>query len=150
MNMTASEAEMALQMLTYNGEKKSWNWEKYVARHVKYHIMLENVMEYGYQSLNPGSKVQYMLNGIRCDKLSTAITTVWAHPDKYEKDFAVVVTFITQDMDKRAPTPSVKVASVTQTRPSKQQENSASHSTFKGRTELKIYSREEYDSMLVA
>ena len=25
------EAEMVLQMSTYNGEKKAWNWEKYVA-----------------------------------------------------------------------------------------------------------------------
>ena len=24
---TASEAEVALQMLTYDGEKKAWNWE---------------------------------------------------------------------------------------------------------------------------
>ena len=31
MNATASEAEMALQMLTYDREKKAWNWEKYVA-----------------------------------------------------------------------------------------------------------------------
>ena len=28
-NATASEAKMALQ--TYDGQKKAWNWEKYVA-----------------------------------------------------------------------------------------------------------------------
>ena len=27
-NATESEAEMALQMSTYNGEKKAWNWKK--------------------------------------------------------------------------------------------------------------------------
>ena len=27
-NVTASEAEMALQASTYDGEKKTWNWEK--------------------------------------------------------------------------------------------------------------------------
>ena len=27
-NMTASEAEMALQMSTCDGEKRAWNWEK--------------------------------------------------------------------------------------------------------------------------
>ena len=34
MNVTASEAEMALQMSTYNGEKKAWTWEKYVVHHM--------------------------------------------------------------------------------------------------------------------
>ena len=44
---------MALHMPTYNGEKKAWNWEKYVAHHVKYHIILTNLMEYGYRGLDP-------------------------------------------------------------------------------------------------
>ena len=91
MNATASEAEMVLQMSMYYGEKKAWNWEKYVSYHVKYHIILGNLMEYGYQSLDQGSKVQYLLNCIRCDKLSMVVATVRAHPDKYEKDFDAVV-----------------------------------------------------------
>ena len=56
-NTTASEAEMALQMSMYDGKKRAWNWEKYVAHHVKYHIILTNLIEYGYQCLDPGSKV---------------------------------------------------------------------------------------------
>ena len=56
-NATASEAEMALQTLMYDGEKKAWNWEKYVVCHVKYHIILGNLKEYGYQGLDLGSKV---------------------------------------------------------------------------------------------
>ena len=48
--------------------------------------------------------------------MSTAVAAVRAHPDRYEKDFDAVVTFFTQYIDKKAPTPSVKVASVTQTR----------------------------------
>ena len=43
-------------------------------------------MEYGYQCFNSGLKVQYMLNDIRCDKLSTAVAVVRVHPDKYEKE----------------------------------------------------------------
>ena len=56
-NATASEAEMALQTSMCDSEKRAWNWEKYVACHVKYHIILGNLMEYGYQGLDPGSKV---------------------------------------------------------------------------------------------
>ena len=55
-NVTTSEAELALNMAAYYGEKKAWNWEKYVTQHVKYHIILGSLMEYGYQGLNPGSK----------------------------------------------------------------------------------------------
>ena len=53
-NSTASKAEMTLQMSTYDVEKRAWNCEKYVAHHVKYHIILGNLMEYGYQGLDPG------------------------------------------------------------------------------------------------
>ena len=34
-NVTASEAKLALLMFTHDGEKKAKNWEKYVAQHVK-------------------------------------------------------------------------------------------------------------------
>ena len=54
----------------------------------------------------------YLLNSIRCDKLSMADAAVREHQEKYEKDFDVVVILLTHDIDKRAPTPNVKVASV--------------------------------------
>ena len=47
--------------------------------------------------------------------MSTAVAAVRVHPEKYKKDFNAVVTFLIQHIDKRAPTLSVKVASVTQT-----------------------------------
>ena len=147
-NATTLKAEMALQISTYDGEKKAWNWEKYVAQHVKYHIILGNLMEYGYQGLDPGSNVWYLLNGIRCDKLSTAIAKVRVHPDKYEKDFDTVVTFLSQYINKKAPTLSLKVASVAQTRPANWQKTSATCGTFKGLS-WKKYSREKNDSMLM-
>ena len=61
-------------------------------------------MEYGYQDLNPGLKVWYLLNKIRFDKLSTTVTTLRAHTDKYEKDFNAVITFLIQDIYKGAQT----------------------------------------------
>ena len=76
-------------------------------------------MEYGCQGLDPGLKVPYLLNGIRCDKLSTAVATIRVHPDKYKKDFNAVVNFLSQYIDKRAPTLSVNVASVGQSRHAK-------------------------------
>ena len=141
---------MALQTSIYDDEKKAWNWEKYVAQHVMCHIIPGNFMEYGYQGLDPGLEVLYLLNGIRCDKLSIAVGSERMHPDKYEKDFDAVAAFLTQHIHKRAPTLSVKVASVGQCRPAKQKKTSTTHGTFKGKIELKKYSREEYDSMSMA
>ena len=42
----------------------------------------------------------------------TAVMAARVHPDKYKKDFGTVVTFLIQYIDKRAPTPSVKIASI--------------------------------------
>ena len=55
-----------------------------------------------------------MLNGIRCDKLSAAVATERAHPHKYKKDFNTGVTFLSQYIDKKSPTPNVKIASARQ------------------------------------
>ena len=57
--------------------------------------------------------------------MSTAVATVRVHPDQYKKNFDAVVTILTQYMGKRAPTLSVKVAYVDQTRPDKQQKISS-------------------------
>ena len=122
---------------------------KVCAWHIKYHIILKNLRECGCQGLDPGPKV-YLWNGIRCDKLSTAVTTVRAHPDKYKKDFKTVVTFLTQYIDKKAQTPSVKVASIAQNGPAKWQKTNSNCGTFRGKIELKKYSREEWDLMLMA
>ena len=70
-----------------------------------------------------------------------------AHPDRYEKDFDAIVTFLSQYIDKKAPTPSVKVASVGQNKPAKWQKTITTCGTFNGKIELKKYSRKEYDSM---
>ena len=82
--------------------------------------------------------------------MSTAVATVKAHPDRYKKDFDAVVTFLSQHIDKKALTPNVKVASITQIRPAKSQKTSKSCGTFKGKIELRKFLQEEYNSMSVA
>ena len=69
--------------------------------------------------------------------MSTAVAAIGAHSDKYKKDFDIVVAILTHYIDKKAPTPSVKVASATQTRPAKRQKTSTSCGTFRGKFELK-------------
>ena len=47
------------------------------------------------------------------------VAAVRAHPDRYEKDFNAVVAFLSQYIDRKAPTPSVNIASINQYRPAK-------------------------------
>ena len=82
--------------------------------------------------------------------MSTVVVAVRTHPNRYEKDFDTVVAIISKYIDRKAPTKSVKVASIAQTRPAKRQKTSASHSTFREKSELRKDSREEYDSMSAA
>ena len=58
--------------------------------------------------------------------MSTSVAAVRAHPEKYEKDFGTVVAFLTQYINKKASTPSVKVASFTPIKATKRQKTSAS------------------------
>ena len=67
--------------------------------------------------------------------MSTAVVTVWVHSDKYEKDFDAIVTFLSQYINKKTQAPSVKVASVAQTRPAKHQKTSTTCGIFKGKIE---------------
>ena len=66
--------------------------------------------------------------------MSTALATVRAQPDKYEKDFDTVVTFLTQYINKRGLIPSVKVVSIAQTSLAKWQKTIATCDTFKRMT----------------
>ena len=79
--------------------------------------------------------------------MSMAVATVRAHPNKYKENFDAVVTFLSKYINKKVPTLSVKVASVSQTTSAKRQKTSTSHGTFKGKIKLKKYSNKEYDSM---
>ena len=71
----------------------------------------------------------------------TAVVTVRAQPDKYEMDFHAVVAFLTKYTDKSGPTLRKKFAFIAQTQPMKWQKTSTVHGTFKGKIELKKYSR---------
>ena len=82
-------------------ERRHGTGINFVAQHVKYYIIFGNIMEYGYHGINPGLKVQHLLNGIGYDQFSTAVTTLRTHPDTDEKDFDTVVTFLTHYIDKR-------------------------------------------------
>ena len=72
----------------------------YAFHHVKYYVIHKNLKVYGYQGYEPVTKVFHQLNGIRCDKMSTAVTTVKTLPDRDKKDFDTAVAYLSQYVEK--------------------------------------------------
>ena len=49
----ATMAEARIRATTYTGEKRRWNFEKYVKVLVDQHKILENLTQHGYAGVNP-------------------------------------------------------------------------------------------------
>jgi hypothetical protein len=68
-----------------------WNFEKYALTHLRQHLILEALVIHGYTGIDAGSKVRYLLNGIRCAALDAVRTRIMSDED-LSQDFARCVT----------------------------------------------------------
>ena len=59
--------------------------------HLHQHLILEALVIHGYTGINAGSKVRYLLNGIRCAALKAVWTRIILDEDLHQ-DFARCVT----------------------------------------------------------
>ncbi len=87
----AGEAETVLNMVQYHGEKRQWNFEKYALMHLRQHLILEALMAHGYVGIDPGSKVRFLLAGVRCSTLDVVKTRIISD-EGLRVDFARCVT----------------------------------------------------------
>ena len=87
----AAYAEGKLQNSHFYGERKTWDWDKYVALHKEQHSIMESLTEYGYSGMNNGTKVHHFLQGIKSPELEVMINVVCSQPEKYGTDFDAVV-----------------------------------------------------------
>ena len=76
----ATEAENVFQTSIYDGERKWWNWEKYISNHVKHHVALVNPKNYECQGLNLGIKIHHFCCEKFCDKLSSPVVITRVNP----------------------------------------------------------------------
>ena len=90
-----SKAERKLQKSHY-GEKKGWDWYKYVTLHKEQYTIMESIADHGYNSIHDGMKVCHLLQGIKITELEAAVNVVWAQPEKYHKDFDTNVSYLGQ------------------------------------------------------
>ena len=90
----AADAEGKLQNFHYNGERKIWDWEKYVALHKERHTIMESLTDYGYSEMDNGTKVHNFLQGIKSIELEAVVNVVCTQPEKYGTDFDAVVSYL--------------------------------------------------------
>ena len=78
MNHQVNEAETKLKVLSYHGERRHWNFEKYVHMHQDQHTILQGLVEHGYAGIDDQSKVCHLLDGIKTNELDMAKGQIWA------------------------------------------------------------------------
>ena len=91
-NMAAA-AESKLTSLTYKGEGRRFNFEKYVRLHVEQHTILQGLTVHGYAGIDPRSKVRYLLSGIQTRDLDVTKNQILAS-EELRKDFDKSVNLI--------------------------------------------------------
>ena len=79
-NHQANEAEAKLKDSSYHGEKRRWNFEKYIRMHQDQHMILQSLVQHGYAGIDERSKVRHLLDGIKTNELDTAKGQIWASP----------------------------------------------------------------------
>ena len=77
----SSKAEKRLQSTSYGGEKRRWDFEKYVKVHVDQHAILEGLTVHGYAGIDDRSKVRHLLAGIKTNTLDTVKTRIMSDAD---------------------------------------------------------------------
>ena len=87
----ATMAEDKLKSTVYNGEQRRWDFEKYINVHKSQHSIMEGLVEHGYTGIDPRSKVRYLLDGIKTDKLDSVKTRIMSDAT-LRNDFDACVT----------------------------------------------------------
>ena len=68
-------------------EGKRWNFETYVSLHKEQHQILQQLEDdHGYKGVDEGTKVRYLLAGIKTDKLNTIKGQILGDPT-LQRDF---------------------------------------------------------------
>jgi hypothetical protein len=61
-------------------QEDSFQDRQYVRLHVEQHAVLEDLVEYGYSGIDEGSKVRYLVRGVRTQALDTVKANILASP----------------------------------------------------------------------
>ena len=72
MNHLQKQAEMKLQNLTYAGEIKNWNFERFLTDHKEQNTIIEGLNKHGYNGWDNRTNVTRLMDGVKVDSINTA------------------------------------------------------------------------------
>lgn len=111
----STKAERRLETTTYTGEKRNWNFEKYVRMHIDQHAILEGLTMHGYAGIDNRSKVRHLLKGITTTTLDTVKTRIMSDAT-LRSDFNACVNlfqdFIVQQQGQSGTTRDVTISAL--------------------------------------
>jgi hypothetical protein len=146
-NMSA-KAEHLLQSTSYTGEKRRWNFEKYVRLHIDQHSILEGLKEHGYAGLDERSKVRHLLAGIKTSSLDVVKSRIMSDATLRSNFDACVNLF--QDFLKQT-NATVKEVTIAAVKSGKQKELKGDQSVTPDMSvEDRYYTQKEYQSLSAA
>ena len=74
-----------LQSFRYEGDRKNFNFDKYVTLHVEQHNLYSDLTEYGVKPLDESLKILWFLDGIKCVSLDAVKASIFTNKDKYSQ-----------------------------------------------------------------
>ena len=82
---TSSAIVTKLQSFRYEGDRKNFNFDKYVTLHVDQHNQHSDLTEYGVDPLAESLKIHWFQDGIKCGSLDAVKAAITTNKDKYSK-----------------------------------------------------------------
>ena len=82
----AAQAEATLQRLTYSGESRRFNFDRYVEISTRQHSILEDLEEKGCKGMDDRTKVRLFVEGIKYEPLNPCITQILSS-ETMKRDF---------------------------------------------------------------
>jgi len=79
-NNQSAASEKALAMISYNGERRHWNFDNYVTAQKKHHQIWQGLVCYGYSGIDPTTKVRYLMDGIKTKELDVPTGQILGNP----------------------------------------------------------------------
>jgi hypothetical protein len=151
-NILVGKYEAEIRRLRYYGEKRNFNFEKYVTQHRKCHNALRDLEDHGYPGLDKGTKVRLLIDGIQDPKLAAATAAICmtdtAMEDfeeavsKYKNYMATHKTNFPEDDTKAA-----SIGAVQKGKPTKKRSADFNWDTSEVEVELRHHTSEEYKKL---
>ena len=107
----SSEAERLLRDTTYQGDRRNFTFDRFIKIHMDQHAILEGLVQHGYSGIDPRTKVQHLMNGIKLKELLPVQTQIFSTP-ALQTDFQHVVDLYKMTINSMKPSGDRRTATV--------------------------------------